>query len=144
MSSALGECSNTLLTLFAAISPKLDSSMEAAMIGNIVTSVVNNQITSLQLSLSVSLNKKRKLVDQLHNFGITSSLPHTMNCDDSKFHVPVQWQNLPRLRLFDSTNGLVQVVPDNFDAEISSQNGQKSTHGLAMIITLAGQPKPGV
>jgi len=52
--------------------------------------------------------------------------------------------NLPRLGLFDSTKGLVQVVANNFDAEISSQNGQKSTHGLAMIITQAGQPKPGV
>jgi len=49
--------------------------------------------------------------------------------------------NLPRLRLFDSTNGLVQVVADKFDTEISSQNGQKSTCGLAMIITQAGQPK---
>ena len=51
--------------------------------------------------------------------------------------------NVPQLGLFDSTNGLVQVVADNFDTEISSQNGQKSTHGLAMIITQAGQPKPG-
>jgi len=32
-------------------------------------------------------------------------------------------------------NGLVQVVADNFDTQISSQNGQKSAHGLAMIIT---------
>jgi len=69
MSTALEECSNTLLTLFAAISPKLDSSMEAAMMGNIVTRVVNNQTTSLQLYLSVSLNKERKQVD---HFGITS------------------------------------------------------------------------
>ena len=51
---------------------------------------------------------------------------------------------LPRLGLFDSTNGLVQVVADNFDTEISSQNGQKSTHGLAMIITQAGQPNSGI
>jgi len=38
---------------------------------------------------------------------------------------------------------LVQVVADNFDTEISSRNGQKSTHGLPMIITQAGQPKTG-
>jgi hypothetical protein len=52
--------------------------------------------------------------------------------------------NSPRLGLFDSKKGLIQVVADNFDTEISSQNGQKSTHGLAMIITQAGQPKPGM
>ena len=34
-----------------------------------------------------------------------------------------------------SANGFMQVVADNFDAEISSQNGRKMTHGLAMIIT---------
>ena len=46
--------------------------------------------------------------------------------------------NVLQLRLFDSTNGLVQVVVDNFDTEISSQNWQKSTHGLAKIINQAG------
>lgn len=37
---------------------------------------------------------------------------------------------------------LVQIVADNFDTEIASQNGHKSTHGLAMILTLANNPKP--
>jgi hypothetical protein len=45
--------------------------------------------------------------------------------------------NSPRLGLFDSKKGLIQVVADNFDTKISSRNGQKSTHGLAMIITQA-------
>ena len=39
---------------------------------------------------------------------------------------------------FDSKQGLVQTVADNFDTQICSQNGQKSTHGLAMILTQAG------
>ena len=38
-------------------------------------------------------------------------------------------------------NGLVQVVADNFDANISSQNGLKSTHALAMLLT---QPQPDI
>ena len=41
-------------------------------------------------------------------------------------------------RLASSDGGLVQVVAHNFDANISSQNGLKSTHGLAMLST---QPK---
>ena len=31
-------------------------------------------------------------------------------------------------------NGLIQMVVDNFDADISSQNGKISTHSLAMLI----------
>ena len=42
--------------------------------------------------------------------------------------------------LSDAENGLVQVVADNFDADISSPNGKVSTHALAMIIT---QPSKG-
>ena len=141
MSTALSECSDTLLSLLAAISPKLNGSMEAAMMGNIITSVVNNQTIALQLSLSVLLNQKRKLVDQFHNFGVTSSYNELQRF---KISCASSIENLPSLRLFDSTNGLVQVVADNFDTEISSQNGQKLTHGLAMIITQVGQPKPEV
>ena len=37
--------------------------------------------------------------------------------------------------LTESNSGLVQVVVDNFDATISSQNGLKSTHVLAMLLT---------
>ena len=32
--------------------------------------------------------------------------------------------------------GLVQVVSDNFDATISSQNGLRSTHSLAVLLTM--------
>jgi len=45
------------------------------------------------------------------------------------------------LAQFDSKNGLVQVVADNIVTQISSQNAQKSTHGLAMIITQAIRPQ---
>ena len=34
----------------------------------------------------------------------------------------------------DHTNGLVQVVADNFDVNISSKNGLKRTHSLAMVM----------
>jgi len=47
-------------------------------------------------------------------------------------------QNLAQ---FDSKNGLVQVIAENSDTQMSSQHGQKSTHSLAMIITQAGQPQ---
>ena len=140
MNTALAESSNSLLALLSAISPQLKSTMQAAMIGNIVTSAVNFQATCLQLALSVELNQRQKLVDLFHDFGITSSYNELRRF---KISCASSMANVPRLGLFASTNGLVQVVADNFDTEISSQNGQKSTHGLTMIITQAGQPKPG-
>ena len=35
----------------------------------------------------------------------------------------------------DASSGLIQVVADNFDADISSQNGKLSTHSLAVLVT---------
>ena len=35
----------------------------------------------------------------------------------------------------DSDSGLIQVVVDNFDAHNSSQNGELSTHSLAVLVT---------
>ena len=137
MNTALAEYSDSLLALLSAISPTLESTMQAAMIGNIVTSAVNSKATCLQISLSVLLGQKRKLVDQFHNSGVTSSYNELRRF---KISCASSMANSPRLGLFDSTNELIQVVADNFDTEISSQNGQKSTHGLAMIITQAGQP----
>ena len=37
------------------------------------------------------------------------------------------------------SNKLIQVVVDNFDADSPSQNGKRSTHSLAMIISQSGQ-----
>ena len=71
--SLRGECSETLLSLLAEISPNLDSTLPAAMIGHIVLSSVCNQATTLQLALSVLVNQQRNILDQLHNFGVTSS-----------------------------------------------------------------------
>ena len=53
LENALNECSKTLMSLLAAISPKLDETMPAALIGNIITSLVNNRSTMLQVALSI-------------------------------------------------------------------------------------------
>ena len=43
------------------------------MIGNIITSMVSSQVTSLQLGLSALLFRHRKLIDELHAYyGVTS------------------------------------------------------------------------
>ena len=109
------------------------------MIGQIILSTVCGHATSLQVALGVMLNQQRNLVDQFHKFGVTCtynelrrfriSAAVAMDKDDQG------------IAQFDSNEGLVQVVADNFDTQISSQNGKKVTHGLAMIITQSGSSK---
>jgi hypothetical protein len=48
-------CSDTVQSLLAAISPKLDQTLPALLIGNIITSVLQNRSTDLQVSLGVLL-----------------------------------------------------------------------------------------
>ena len=79
--------SNTLLNLLSSLSPKLDHTLPAMLIGNISTSVLKNHPTQLQISLAVLLRDSKELVKAMNDFGVT---------------------------------GLVQIVVDNFDAEISS------------------------
>ncbi|KAL8613649.1 hypothetical protein ACOMHN_029741 [Nucella lapillus] len=130
----MNECSPTLLALLAAIAPSLDSTLPAAMIGHIVTSAVNSYFTSLQLAVSVLLSRQRKVIEQLHDFGVTSSYDEYRRF---RISAATAMASVPRgLAQFDSSHGLVQVVADNFDTQISSQNGHKSTHGLAMILAL--------
>ena len=39
-----------------------------------------------------------------------------------------------------TSDSLIQVVADNFDCNISSQNGLKQTHSLAMTLTQEANP----
>ena len=58
MNTAFAECSNSLLALLSTISPKLESTKKATMVGSIVASSVSNEATNLQLFLSVLLTQK--------------------------------------------------------------------------------------
>ena len=49
MNTALAECSNSLLALLPAISPTLESTMQAATTGNIITSTFNAKATCLSV-----------------------------------------------------------------------------------------------
>ena len=113
MENALNECSETLMALLAEISPKLDETMPTAMIGNIITSFVNNQSTTLHIALSIILGPKKSLVEQFHNFGITCTYNELRRF---RISAASKMANAPNgLGNFDCTNGLVQVVADNFD-----------------------------
>ena len=101
---------------------------------------VCDRATSLHVGLSILLNQQRSLIDQFHSFGISSTYNELRRF---RIYAAVAMaKGKQGLAKFDSKDGLVQVVADNFDTQISAQNGQKSTHGLAMVISQAGQLHP--
>ena len=62
-SMATREVSYTLKCLLSSISDKLGSTLPALLIGNIITSVINNQPTSLQVALGFLVREKKLLVE---------------------------------------------------------------------------------
>ena len=131
------ESSNTLLRLLSKISEKLNNTLPAYLIANIVTSTIQNKYTSLQIALGV-LTRKKLIVDTLYDFGVTCSYAETIRFKASAAVDTATKTTFGSKVITDSKDGLIQVVADNFDVNISSQNGTKSTHALALITT---QPK---
>lgn len=73
------------------------------------------------------------MIETLYDFGVTCSYDETVRFKASAAAEAVKKTALRGIE--DSNVGLVQVVADNFDANISSQNGLRSTHALAMLLT---------
>ena len=82
------------------------------------------------------MNPQKHLVDQFHKFGITTTYDELRRYRISVASAMEKGDH--EIAQFDSKQGLVQTVAENFDTQICSQNGQKSTHGLAMILTQTG------
>ena len=130
--NVLNDASPTLLQLMSSLTPKLDSTLQAGMVGNIVTSLVTNRPTLLQIALGIAVRNKSK-IETLYDFGVTCSYDETLRFKSSAAHAAAKCQEL--LGISHSGDGLVQAVADNFDARISSQNGLQSTHALAILLT---------
>ena len=126
------------MSILSSISDKLDLTLPSLLIGSIVTSIINNQPTSLQVALGV-LVREKKLLEQFCDNGVTCTYKEVLRFKSSAAVAAANEYSLQGLN--DSSNGLVQVVEDNFDANISSQNGLKSTHALAMLLI---QPQPDI
>ena len=125
------ECSKTLLNLLYSISPNFKNSLAAAMIGNIVTGTANRNYTRLQLSMGILAHDK-KLIEHLHNYGVTCTHHEVRRF---KISAAVPSENPSFDKQISSSNGLIQVISDNFDAHIHSQHELKETHSLATMIT---------
>lgn len=94
---------------------------------------MTNQPTSLQIALGVLLRHSKALVNLMHDFGVTCSYDEVLRFKKSPAAAATKEFALSGI----SSSGLdmVQVVSDNFDADISSQNGKLSTHSLAVLVT---------
>ena len=131
--SAAPDISSTCKKLLASVSEKLDSTLPSLLIGNIITGIINNQPTSHQIALGVLIREKKKL-ELLSNYGITCTYQEVRRFKSSAAAAAAA-KECSLQGLTESNSGLVQVVVDNFDDTISSQNGLKSTHALAMLLT---------
>ena len=128
---ALAESSSTLMSLLSEISPKLSASLPALLIGNMVTGTVMHKPTSLQVALGACVREKH-LISMLHDFSVTCSYDEVLRFKSSAVQNTSGRREIQRL--FKAEDGLIQTVIDNYDANISSLNGLKSTHALAMLM----------
>ena len=129
--------SDTLMRLLAKLSSKLENTPPAHLIGNIITSSLRNFPTPLQVALGVMVRDSKGLVSQLSSFGVTCTYDELQRFKKSAAVAASASAN--KQGISDCKEGLIQVVIDNFDADISSQNGKISTHSLAMLVSQTGE-----
>ncbi len=104
-----------------------------------ITGFVSNRYTSLQVSLAILVQAKQ-LVNQLHDYDVVCSYDELVRFRTSAAVWSANKQSCGVLSHY--SNGLVQAVADNFDCNISSMNGLKQTHSLAiMILQSAAKPE---
>ena len=104
------------------------------LISSIVTSFVKSQATSLQRGLAGKLGESKKRTNNMYSYGVCSSYT-----EYRRFKKSVAVADLKMSVISNAADGLVQAIADNFDADISSQNGRQSTHSLAVLLTQYSQ-----
>ena len=136
MDEAFEDLSDTLASLLSNISSSFDLTLPAIMVGNIVISCVSKRHTTLQIALGV-LARDKKLIQHLHEYSVTSSYDEVRRFKISA--AAASDKTSVRSIFGNPDQGLIQTVANNFDATISSQNGLRQTHSLAMMLA---QPRP--
>ncbi len=131
--------SNTLEDLLSKINPKMRQSLPALLIGNIITSLVKNQATPLQIALAVFLRDSKEQVKAFHDFQVTC--PYDELLRFKKSIACSANSNMDLTGLNKEADGLIQGVGDNFDQQISSQNGMLQTHSMALLMTQTNDEK---
>ena len=133
--TSASECvSEVLSKLLSVVNPKFSRSLQSIMVGNIVSSVCTCKPTPLQIALGVLLGGHKNLINELYKYGICCSYDEVRRFLRSaavKAASDKVWAGLSDASL----GGLVQVIIDNFDAFIQSQNCRLECYCLAMLVT---------
>ena len=113
--------SETLMKLLSAIKPNFQNSLQFIMICNIISSLVNSQPTPLQIALGVHLGNHKMLITELHKYNVSCCYDEIRRLKKS---AAVQSAGASVLAGLQDANegGFVQIIIDNYDAVISSQN----------------------
>ena len=97
-----------------------------------MTSSLTNQRTYLQVATS-NLVKRKQLIQELSDFGITSSYDEFLLFKDSAA-CTAREKGYQNVKSAAENEKLIQGIADNFDCHISSPNGLKQTHSMAVIV----------
>ena len=109
------------------------------IIGNMVTAAINKRPTPLLVDLDVKI-RQRDLIETLYDFGVTCSYDEYLRFIASAASSAATDKGLRGIS--DHSSGLIQVIADNFDTDISSQNRLQSTHSLAVLTTQKNKSTP--
>ena len=136
--AAKKDVSPTLSKLLSMLNSKdlSEDSLASLLVGNIITSKVMKQFTQLTLSLAIMVGKKKK-VEKLSKFGAVASYDELKRFRLSAAAAAHTRRMQGALQHY--SKGLVQGVADNFDCKISSLNGKKQTHSMALMLIQSGE-----
>ena len=110
--------SQTIPSKLSLVSPRLNKTLSATTIGNIVTSEVTNEATDLQIALGLLTQDSKKVVDKLYGYRVTCRYMRWGN-----FICLLPMLLIQTLLFRESlTRVLIQIIADNFDADISPPN----------------------
>ena len=98
-----------------------------------ITSVVYNRTTMLQVSLGLLANKS-KLIQHLFEYAVTCSPDEIRRFKMSAAVDCARNEVKSQISITSSNDGLIQSVIDNYDTSISSQNGLQQTHSMGNVI----------
>ena len=116
--NASNDVSSTVMNLLARLSPKLDNTLPTLLIGNIITSTLTAYPTQLQICLAVKLRESKETVKTMNDFGVTCTYDELLRFKRSAAVATAK--NTELKAISNAEDGLVQIVADNFETEISS------------------------
>ena len=126
--------SETMMNFLTKLCPNTTPKLPIVMICNMITTQLTKVPCPLQVTLG-TLIRGKELIQQLNKFGVVCSYDEVLRFRKSAATASKQVGSRGLVHTSQTGAGLVQVVVDNFDANISSQNGLRSTHALAVLLT---------